>query len=54
LRPTTALGDSHRPRWEQLPTTLQLALLAPLTRMLQQQLPAGDATAAKEVADEAR
>jgi hypothetical protein len=47
-----AASEPTRPRWPQLSPEVRQPLLAVLTRMLRQQLPAPNATAAQEVADE--
>jgi len=50
--PTAAPDDPTRPRWQHLTPAVQQTVLALLTRMLQQHLPAASATDPKEVADD--
>ncbi len=51
---TAAASDPAMPCWQHLLPEVRQPVVALLTRMLQQHLPAANATAAREVADECR
>jgi len=49
---TAAANSAAQPQWQQLTLEVRRPVVAALTQMIQQHLPVGNATAAKEVANE--